>query len=79
MALIASISAADSQLNEKISCPSAYSISRSVFPTPAKTIPSAGKPASIAARTSFPLTQSAPSPACRIVSTMRGSKLAFSA
>ena len=47
-------------------------ISSSLLPTPAKKISEAGKPASIAASISPPLTQSAPKPAAATVCKIRG-------
>ncbi len=56
------ISWIDSQLKQEILLLIAYSISLSVFPTPAKTISLLSNPSSIDFLTSFPLTASIPKP-----------------
>ena len=68
-----------STLNEKMSLSSPKFISQSLFPTPAYTIFSAGKPAFSAASISPPLTQSAPRPASRIIRRILGLAFALTA
>ena len=77
--LMISSSTADSTLKQKISLSSPRLISQSALPTPAKTILSAGKPASKAACTSPPLTQSAPRPFAAMMERIRGLAFAFTA